>query len=54
MCKYTTIYTMVDDFCKTYEEWLRYKLLSSNRSRIRGGKLSLSESVTMSHDLLPL
>lgn len=22
MCKYTTIFTIVDDFCKTYKEWV--------------------------------
>ena len=33
MCKYTTVYTIVDDFCKIYEEWVSHKLISSNKQR---------------------
>jgi hypothetical protein len=47
MCKYTTIFTMVDDFCKSYEEWISHKLLDSGKQRIRQGKLSLSESISI-------
>jgi len=47
MCKYTTIYTIVDDFCKTYEDWISHKLLSSGKQRNRAGKLSLSEAVSV-------
>lgn len=47
MCKYTTIFTIVDDFCKTYEEWISHKLLSSGKQRNRAGKLSLSEAISI-------
>lgn len=47
MCKYTTIFTIVDDFCKAYENWLRHKCLSSGKQRHREGKLSLSESISI-------
>lgn len=47
MCKYTTIFSIVDDFCKTYEEWIAHKLISSNKQRIRRGKLTLSESLSI-------
>ena len=43
MCKYITIFTIVDDFCKTYEDWIRYQLLTTGKQRNRKGKLSLSE-----------
>ena len=45
MCKYTTIFSIVDDFCKIYEEWLAHKLISSGKQRIRKGKLFLSEKL---------
>ena len=47
MCKYTTIFTIVDDFCKTYEDWTRNKLLTSGKQRSREGKLSLSEAISI-------
>ena len=47
MYKYTTIFTIVDDFCKSYEEWISHKLLDSVKQRIRQGKLSLSESISI-------
>jgi hypothetical protein len=47
MCKYTTIFTIVDDFCKTYEEWLSHKLISTGKQRNRAGKLSLSEGISI-------
>ena len=47
MCKYTTIFTVVDDFCKIYEDRLRHKLLRSNKQRNRTGKLSLAESLSI-------
>lgn len=47
MCKYTTIFTIVDDFCKTYENWSKHKLLSSGKQRHREGKLSLSEAISI-------
>ena len=47
MCKYTTIFTIVDDFCKTYQDWIRHKLLSTGKQRVREGKLSLSEAISI-------
>lgn len=47
MCKYTTIFTIVDDFCKTYQDWIRHKLLTTGKQRFREGKLSLSEAVSI-------
>ena len=40
MCKYTTIFVIVDDFCKMYNDWINHKLLSS-------GKLNLSEVISI-------
>ncbi len=45
MCKYSTIFTIVDDFCKIYQEWRKHKLLQGNRQRIREGKLSLKSNI---------
>ena len=47
MCQYTTIFTIVDDFCKAYEEWVKHKLISNNKVRNRKGKLSLSEALSI-------
>ena len=47
MCKYTTIFAIVDDFCKAYQDWVSHKLLSSDKQRNREGKLSLSEAVSI-------
>jgi len=47
MCKYTTIFSIVDDFCKPYEEWLSHKLIRSNKQRTRSGKLALSERLSI-------
>ena len=47
MCKYTTIFTIVDDFCKTYEDWVSHKLLTSGKQRDRKGKLALSEAISV-------
>lgn len=52
MCKYTTIYAIVDDFCKIYEESIKSKLICSKRGgeikkRKRIGKLSLSEKISI-------
>jgi hypothetical protein len=52
MCKYTTIFTIVDDFCKTYEDWTRHKLLTSGKQRNREGKLSLREAISI-YDIVP-
>jgi hypothetical protein len=47
MCQYTTIFAIVDDFCKAYEDWISHKLLTTGKQRNRKGKLSLSESLSI-------
>jgi len=47
MCKYTTIFVIVDDFCKMYNDWINHKLLSSGKQRNRKGKLNLSEAISI-------
>jgi len=39
----TSLYVCLDDFCKSYEEWERHKLIPTERKRRRAGKLYLSE-----------
>lgn len=43
----TTIFCLLDDFCKEYEKWQESKLLPSNRIRKREGSLKLSELMTI-------
>lgn len=43
----TGIYCLLDDFCKTYEEWEKAKLLGSGRTRHKDGLLSLAEMLTI-------
>jgi hypothetical protein len=47
MCKYTTIFTIVDDFCKIFEGCISHKLLTNGKQRNRAGKLSLSEALSI-------
>ena len=37
------LFTCLDDFCRTYEEWERHHLIPTSKQRNRKGKLSLSE-----------
>jgi len=52
----TTIYYLVDNFCKEYEKWEKSKLLPSEKQRNRDGQLSLSELlvVSLSYNLCKL
>lgn len=43
----TTLYLLVDNFCKIYQEWEKQKLLPSNKLRQRVGNLSLAELLTI-------
>jgi hypothetical protein len=52
MCKYITVYVIVDDFCKVCEESVKSKLICSKRGgeikkRNRIGKLTLSEKLSI-------
>jgi IS5 family transposase len=38
---------MVDDFCKIYNDWINHQLLSTGKQRVRKGKLSLSEAISI-------
>lgn len=42
-----TVFYLLDNFCKIYEEWSKQKLLPSNKQRNRAGNLSLSELLTI-------
>lgn len=43
----TTVYYLVDNFCKIFNEWEKAKLLPSNKIRHRAGSLSLAELLTI-------
>jgi hypothetical protein len=43
----TTVYYLVDNFCKIYQEWEQNKLLPSNKQRFREGNLRLCELMTI-------
>jgi len=47
MCKYTTVFSIVDDFCKTYEDFISHRLITTEKQRIRTGKLALSEAISI-------
>ncbi|QES95685.1 IS982 family transposase [Orientia tsutsugamushi] len=42
-----TVYYLIDNFCKIYQEWERKKLTPSSNQRNRDGKLSLAELLTI-------
>ena len=43
----TAIYSILDDFSKTYKEYEKTKLIDTDRKRYREGKLTLSEMLTI-------
>lgn len=43
----TTVYCLVDDFCKIFQKWQESKLLPDNRIRNRESSLKLSELLTI-------
>ena len=47
MCRYTTIFTIVDDFCKIYDQTQRYYCLEDTGKRDRKTLLSLSEMMSI-------
>ena len=42
-----TIYYLIDNFCKIYQQWEQNKLLPSNKIRQRQGNLTLAELMTI-------
>ena len=42
-----TVYYLVDNFCKIYQQWEQNKLLPSDKKRRRQGNLSLAELMTI-------
>jgi len=43
----TTVYYLIDNFCKIYHQWEENKLLPSNKQRHREGNLGLAELMTI-------
>ncbi|BAG41299.1 transposase [Orientia tsutsugamushi str. Ikeda] len=43
----TTVYYLIDNFCKIYQEYERNRLIPSSNQRNRDGKLSLAELLTI-------
>ena len=43
----TTIFCLIDNFCKEYEKWEQHKLLPLPKQRNRAGQLSTSELLTI-------
>ena len=43
----TTIYYLIDNFCKIYTEWEKNHLLPNNKQRHRESNLSLAELMTI-------
>ncbi|XVN40287.1 MAG: hypothetical protein RCO49_03055 [Rickettsia endosymbiont of Argas persicus] len=42
-----SLFYILDNFCKIYEEWEKQKLVPTDRKRQRLGELSLSELLTI-------
>lgn len=43
----TALFCCLDDFCKTFEEWEKHRLIDTNKTRHRDCQLSLSEMLTI-------
>lgn len=41
------IFFCIDEFCKTYEDWERHRLIDTGRKRYRSCEMSLSEMLTI-------
>lgn len=42
-----SLFYILDNFCKIYEEWEKQKLIPTDRKRQREGSLKLYESMTI-------
>ncbi|SPM46321.1 transposase [Orientia tsutsugamushi] len=47
-----TVYYLIDNFCKIYQEWERKRLISSINQRNKDGKLSLAELLRAKKDII--
>ncbi|KJV55027.1 transposase [Orientia tsutsugamushi] len=47
-----TVYYLIDNFCKIYQEWERKRLISSSNQRNKDGKLSLAELLRAEKDII--
>ena len=41
----TALFYCIDEFCKTYQEWEKHRLIPKTSKRDKAGKLSLSEKL---------
>ncbi|SPR10108.1 transposase [Orientia tsutsugamushi] len=47
-----TVYYLIDNFCKIYQEWERKRLISSSNQRNKDGKLYLAELLMAEEDII--
>ncbi|KJV77220.1 hypothetical protein OTSTA716_0368 [Orientia tsutsugamushi str. TA716] len=47
-----TVYYLIDNFCKIYQEWKRKRLISSSNQRNKDGKLYLAELLMAEKDII--
>ena len=43
----TALFVCLDEFCKSYEEWEKYRLIDTGRKRYRDCEMTLSEMLTI-------
>jgi hypothetical protein len=43
----TALFFCIDEFCKSYEEWEKHRLINTGKTRYRSGEMSLSEMLTI-------
>ena len=41
----TALFVCIDEFCKTFEEWEKHRLIDTGRKRFRACEMSLSEQL---------
>ncbi|WP_223845065.1 hypothetical protein [Orientia tsutsugamushi] len=47
-----TVYYLIDNFCKIYQEWERKRLILSSNQRNKDGKLYLAELLMAEKDII--
>ena len=43
----TALFFCIDEFCKTYEQWVKHRLINTQRQRYRACEMTLSEMLTI-------